>query len=146
MRLASQLPSYVADPEVYEKRLDEFFEGHWAEAVLDIERLYIEKAPSPLRDTLLNLAREWCFSAFADDTTGHWSKKKYYSEYLIRYWDDTQAWFPLFVEWDAEYYHVLLDFWALQQHDDGTISYGISTKKKLSESPSLRLANHNLSG
>ncbi|KAK6519040.1 hypothetical protein TWF281_003729 [Arthrobotrys megalospora] len=41
-------------------------------------------------------------------------------------WNDTQPWFPLFLEWEAEYVHLHYDkYWTLEEHK---LSHGVATK------------------
>lgn len=41
-------------------------------------------------------------------------------------WGDSQPWFPLFVEWEAIYYHIPFENWAMQSYE-GKIRYGLNT-------------------
>ncbi|KAL2214431.1 hypothetical protein CC79DRAFT_1392288 [Sarocladium strictum] len=53
-------------------------------------------------------------------------------------WNDTQPWFPLFLEWEVEYYHIKHDDWELTESqswaNEGTkLHYNINEKKNLAE-------------
>lgn len=39
--------------------------------------------------------------------------------------DSPQAWFPLFIEWEADYFHVPYEHWTLEETPAGTIQYRI---------------------
>lgn len=43
-----------------------------------------------------------------------------------------QPWFPLFVEWQAQYYHIPYENWSLEERDSASIlCYGIKNQKRL---------------
>ena len=51
-------------------------------------------------------------------------------------WDNTQPWFPLFLEWEVEYHHIPKDLWQLEQLRSRTLKserlrYGIDSKTDL---------------
>lgn len=62
---------------------------------------------------------------FHDDLVG----EKLHGTWRDR-WEDTQPWFPLFLEWEVEYFHIPYDKWTLEARDSlsSTVSqlrYGI---------------------
>ncbi|CAI4214895.1 unnamed protein product [Parascedosporium putredinis] len=57
-------------------------------------------------------------------------------------WNDTQAWFPLFLEWQVEYFHVPYDKWTLESRGSRTstvsqLRYGIPASTDLAGDFSL---------
>ena len=68
--------------------------------------------PSPADDVLYPLYHDQGPDASKDDSD---------DELLWRdRWNGTQAWFPLFAEWEIEYFHIDLDAWVLASRE----SYG----------------------
>ncbi|KAF3923904.1 hypothetical protein ABW20_dc0106199 [Dactylellina cionopaga] len=119
----------------------------WLEAWkrLHFQKL-IDKAPLPLIDTLKSLFTEWMFF-----TSNHYTELPIKAE--LEYfrpprpaklpdstikWSNTQGWFPLFIEWEAEYYHIPFDKWSLKKEQDGTIVYAINDGLNLSEVKGIR--------
>ncbi|KAK6499545.1 hypothetical protein TWF506_004174 [Arthrobotrys conoides] len=115
----------------------------WIEAWkrLHFENL-IKKAPPALTKTLGSLFAEWIF--FTSNSYHDFNPEaefKYFrkprpsapSQDVTIKWGDTQGWFPLFIEWEAEYYHVPFDKWSLKKEMDGTIIYAINDGLNLHE-------------
>ncbi|KAK1829755.1 hypothetical protein QBC39DRAFT_427107 [Podospora conica] len=53
-------------------------------------------------------------------------------------WEDTQPWFPLFLEWEIEYFHIPYDKWTLESRDSlsstaSQLRYGIPRDTNLME-------------
>lgn len=46
---------------------------------------------------------------------------------------NTQGWFPIFLEWDVEYYHIPWNLWILEQDERGTWEYKFPPDIRLSE-------------
>ena len=44
---------------------------------------------------------------------------------------NTQGWFPLFLQWDVEYYHIPWQHWSFQSDDKGTWEYVIDPRTHL---------------
>ena len=49
--------------------------------------------------------------------------------------DDTQGWFPLFIEWEVEYHHIKFEHWEFQQNAEQNWCYKLRTDKTLLELP-----------
>ncbi|KAJ8107184.1 hypothetical protein ONZ43_g6815 [Nemania bipapillata] len=55
-------------------------------------------------------------------------------------WGDRQPWFPLYVEWEAEYTHVPFDYWKLDEHTARVsapemVRYGITVPSPEGQNP-----------
>ncbi|KAI1747086.1 hypothetical protein F4782DRAFT_535798 [Xylaria castorea] len=55
-------------------------------------------------------------------------------------WGDRQPWFPLYVEWEAEYTHVPFDYWKLDEHTarlsaPELVRYGITVHSAEGQTP-----------
>ncbi|KAK6511889.1 hypothetical protein TWF481_000793 [Arthrobotrys musiformis] len=128
----------------------------WIEAWkrLHFEKL-IDKAPAALRKTLGSLFAEWIFftsNSYHDfDPTADF---KYFrkprpsavSQDVTMKWGNTQGWFPLFIEWEAEYYHIPFDKWSLKKEMDGTIIYAINDGLNLYEEKGIKSDRRVVSG
>ncbi|EPS39913.1 hypothetical protein H072_6329 [Dactylellina haptotyla CBS 200.50] len=118
----------------------------WLEAWrrLHFEKL-IDKAPIALAGTLKSLFTEWMFftSNSYNDLYSLPEKPEFQyfrkprpgaeSQEITIKWKNTQGWFPLYIEWEAEYYHIPFDKWSLKKELDGTIIYAINERLNLSE-------------
>lgn len=67
-------------------------------------------------------------------------------------WNDMQPWFPLFMEWEAEYTHVPYELWSLEERpstvpgNPATVRYGIKDKTVLSSQPAITEDRRSVSG
>ncbi|RAO68270.1 uncharacterized protein BHQ10_004282 [Talaromyces amestolkiae] len=57
-----------------------------------------------------------------------------------------QAWFPLFIEWEADYFHIPIEHWKLQETGNGTVKYGIKRDAKITGDPKITTSRRGLSG
>lgn len=58
----------------------------------------------------------------------------------------SQAWFPLFIEWEADYFHIPIEHWKLQETGNGTMRYGIKRDAKITGDPKITTSRRGLSG
>ncbi|KAF5856161.1 hypothetical protein ETB97_007818 [Aspergillus alliaceus] len=106
---------YLDDLQV---RLDnQLISSHLADD--DIAQYGIKKLPGKLFETAKRLIRE--FNKLSDpnavgpcDPLYH-DKGKHGAAYLRDQWANTQPWAPLFLEWQAEYFHIPWEDWSLSE-------------------------------
>lgn len=65
-------------------------------------------------------------------------------------WNSTQPWFPLFIEWEAEYFHIDYDKWQMNEWiarlGDSKMRYGIKKDEVLYKDKQVALDRRTLSG
>ncbi|KAK3320291.1 hypothetical protein B0T19DRAFT_493319 [Cercophora scortea] len=67
-------------------------------------------------------------------------------------WEETQPWFPLFLEWEIEYHHIPFELWHLEPRRSRTLTaaklrYGIGKDTDLStDLPSTKPDKHTIQG
>jgi hypothetical protein len=59
---------------------------------------------------------------------------------------DEQAWFPLFIEWEADYFHIPYKNWILRDTNTGSVKYEIKHSVDLSRLPVFKHGRRGLSG
>ena len=70
-----------------------------------------EILPEVLTETATAPGPNWPSSSYADSNNNQGDFK------------NTQGWFPLFVEWEVEYYHIQWEHWKFVEDSDGTKRY-----------------------
>ncbi|MCJ1395662.1 hypothetical protein MMC18_008548 [Xylographa bjoerkii] len=108
------------------------------------------KAPKSLRTALRLLLDEWAYldlhdynelseslppHYFAPDDWKHQKtdNPEAYKQLQTRLdWNNTQAWFPLYIEWEADYFHIPWDKWSLKKESDGTVIYALADGVQIS--------------
>jgi hypothetical protein len=117
-----------------------------------IQRMKSGKTPKLLQHALDHLLVEWVFLARDNYTSldSNLSPNYLKPEPVVGaaknqslfdgriHWNDTQPWFPLFVEWEAEYFHVPIDKWEIQEESDGTVFGAIDHEQQLSSMKGIR--------
>ena len=61
-------------------------------------------------------------------------------------WHDTQPWFPLFIEWELDYFHIPYEYWELHEARNGAVRYRIKPLEDLSASSKITGGGRGLSG
>ncbi|KAK3689754.1 hypothetical protein B0T22DRAFT_403811 [Podospora appendiculata] len=67
-------------------------------------------------------------------------------------WEETQPWFPLFLEWEIEYHHIPFELWHLEPRRSRTLKaaklrYGIGKDTNLSTDPAVNTPDkHTIQG
>lgn len=121
-----------------------------------IQKMKSDKAPTSLQDALDHLLVEWVFlsgDTYASIDTllppnylkaekdPQGAAKQATEQPLFDgriHWNNSQAWFPLFVEWEVEYFHVPIDKWEIREEADGTIIGAIDRQQQLSSIKGIR--------
>jgi hypothetical protein len=99
----------------------------------EINQAELEKCPKDLLEWLpwwrmfaigrekLPVAVQDAFSALLNE----WLEKDLNTKLITApsNWNKTQAWWPLFVEWETQYFHIPWKQWGLHAQSEGAISY-----------------------
>ena len=112
---------------------------------------FAAKVPQELQKSMIQLLHEWAFLQFFEYTDLDQSFPRTYLDVGVSNepanastecsttapdtrldWNATQAWFPLFIEWEAEYFHIPFEQWVLGQESDGTMIYCLPEDVELS--------------
>ncbi len=136
----------------------------WLLSWSGIQKIKSGKVPTSLQDALDHLLVEWVFlsrDTYASIDTQlppNYLKAAKAPQSAAKqaadqppfdsrtHWNNTQAWFPLFVEWEAEYFHVPIDKWEIEEEADGTIIGAIDRQQQLSSIKGIRNDVRVLSG
>lgn len=112
------------------------------------QQVGIPKLPSKIQDTAAALVQEFIeLSSDGDGSTtppADTFKPLYHDDVKVGYvkrrdsWGDSQPFFPLFLEWEAEYSHIDYKSWSLDERSttasgSAKLSYGISGQEPLHE-------------
>lgn len=106
----------------------------------------IHKLPPNIQNTVVALVKEFVDLSSGDKTAPEATLQPLYHDTDPRFgtkrddWGNTQPFFPLFMEWEAEYAHIDYEAWSLEARRfeaDGTDKYnfGISDKEFLWNKP-----------
>ncbi|KAJ5682773.1 hypothetical protein N7462_005938 [Penicillium macrosclerotiorum] len=88
---------------------------------------------------------QWVYACVEDLQRGNWQRRQLQWQPAT----SEQAWFPLFIEWEADYFHIPYHHWALKETANGTVRYAIRGDVDLTDAASgvaIRSTRRGLSG
>ncbi|KAH0489974.1 hypothetical protein TgHK011_001461 [Trichoderma gracile] len=91
---------------------------------------WIDKFMADVREPLQAILREFSEADDAKRRDGNWRKSPYVG---MENMNNTQGWFPLFIEWEIEYYHIPFSNWdfVASEEESGRWRWIIPEDKKL---------------